>query len=191
MKVKNKHLERQVAGSHYQKLKIQCMEFCLANMSSEELRGILKFNVLKYTWRDKENPMEDLDKAVHYIEMIKEELNNRDIPVPVTDEIIPDRREQPTKSNVLSAQMKQLWNFPITRFAKENDIHKQLLHMASEAQEFLDAYNGTGDLEGMLDEATDFIHSFHTLTNIKGCERLARESQERVEVKNNLRNYYL
>jgi hypothetical protein len=33
--------------------------------------------MLRYSWRDKEDFLEDLDKAKHYIEMITEELRRR------------------------------------------------------------------------------------------------------------------
>jgi len=65
-------------ADHYSKMKIQSAEFFLANMSDEELRGVLKFNMLRYSWRDKEDFLEDLDKAKHYIEMITKELRRRD-----------------------------------------------------------------------------------------------------------------
>ena len=70
-------LSKQVGGTHYLAMKIQPMKFMLANMSKEELIGVLKFNTTKYVWRDKNDKLEDLEKAKHYIEMITEELNKR------------------------------------------------------------------------------------------------------------------
>jgi len=65
-------------SDHYSKMKIQSAAFFLANMSDEELKGVLKFNMLRYSWRDKEDFLEDIDKAKHYIEMITQELRKRD-----------------------------------------------------------------------------------------------------------------
>ncbi len=191
----NKHLEYQVgtnqdgsSSNHYKNMKIEPMEFILANSTIEELRGILRFSVTKYCWRDKDNMVEDWTKAKHYIEMITEELNNRSIPVPITDEVMPDRRELIERRKQTD---KQLWNFPVTIFAGTKTQVEQLAHMASEAKEFLNAYNDPDvSLEDALDEATDFVHSYHTYTNIKGCETHAKRSQDRVEVKNSKRNYY-
>ena len=73
----NPDLDHQVAGNHYKKMKIQPMEFCLANMSDEELRGVMKYVNLKYHWRDKDDPIEDVDKAQHYVDMIQKELKHR------------------------------------------------------------------------------------------------------------------
>jgi len=64
-------------SNHYTKMKIQVAEFCLVNMSDEELKGVLKWMSLKYTWRDKDDFLEDLEKAEHYISMIKYELKSR------------------------------------------------------------------------------------------------------------------
>jgi hypothetical protein len=96
----NEALETQVGGSHYKDMKIQPMEFMLVNMSTEELIGVLKFNVTKYVWREKKDRMEDWSKAKHYIELIQGELNSREVDLPVieepplTDEFIPDRRTE-------------------------------------------------------------------------------------------------
>ena len=70
-------LKRQVGGKHYSELSIQPAEFCLANMSVEELTGVLKWMVCKYTWRKKDSMREDWQKAKHYIEMIEEEISRR------------------------------------------------------------------------------------------------------------------
>ena len=65
-------LKKQVGGDHYKKLKIQPIEYALAN----DL-GICEHAVVKYVsrWKDK-NGVEDLRKAIHYIEMlIQREIN--------------------------------------------------------------------------------------------------------------------
>ncbi len=72
------YLSRQVGGNHYKKMKIQVMEFCFANMTTEELTGVLKYVTMKYHWREKEDRMEDLEKSKHYMDMILAELRRRD-----------------------------------------------------------------------------------------------------------------
>ena len=61
-------LTKQVGGSHYKKFKIQPAEFCHVN-------GIpyIESTVIKYIcrWRDK-GGFQDLDKAIHFIELLKE-----------------------------------------------------------------------------------------------------------------------
>jgi hypothetical protein len=61
-------LRYQVGGNHYQSMAIQPAEYCLANMSIEEIRGAMKWNILKYISRNK-NGIEDLEKAKHYLEI--------------------------------------------------------------------------------------------------------------------------
>lgn len=65
---KEKHLERQVGGEHYKQFKIQPIEFCHTNKI-----GYLESTAIKYLcrWRDK-GGIEDLDKAIHYIQVLKE-----------------------------------------------------------------------------------------------------------------------
>lgn len=61
-------LEIQVGGNHYKQFKIQPIEFCHANNI-----GYLESTAIKYLcrWRDK-GGLEDLDKAIHYIQVLKE-----------------------------------------------------------------------------------------------------------------------
>lgn len=61
-------LTHQVGGDHYQKMSLQPAEFCFANMSIEEIKGAMRWNIQKYIWRDK-GGVEDLRKAQHYLEM--------------------------------------------------------------------------------------------------------------------------
>lgn len=59
-------INRQVGGNHYKKLKIQPLEYALENGL-----GVCEHAVVKYItrWRDK-NGVEDLRKAIHYIELL-------------------------------------------------------------------------------------------------------------------------
>ena len=70
---------KQVGGSHYKKMKIQPSKFVIEN----ELL-FPEGNVIKYICRHRfKNGKEDLEKAVHFIEMIIE----RDYPtIPMTEE---------------------------------------------------------------------------------------------------------
>lgn len=60
--------ERQVGGSHYRNYAIQPIEYIVANDLS-----FLAGNVVKYVTRYKDkNGLEDINKAIHYLELIKE-----------------------------------------------------------------------------------------------------------------------
>lgn len=59
----------QVAGSHYRDMAIQPAEFIHRNGI-----GYLAGNVIKYTCRyKKKNGRQDLEKAIHYLQMLIEE----------------------------------------------------------------------------------------------------------------------
>ncbi len=62
--------------SHYTKGGIECIEAIEASMTDEEFRGYLKGNVIKYVWRyrDKDNGVQDLDKAEWYIRKLKKTI---------------------------------------------------------------------------------------------------------------------
>ena len=62
-------LRKQVGGDHYSKLAIQPVEYINANNLT-----YLQGNVIKYTtrYKDKGTPIQDLEKAKHYIEMLIE-----------------------------------------------------------------------------------------------------------------------
>ncbi len=62
-------LDRQVGSTqHYKNFKIQPIEFITANKLS-----FIQGNVIKYICRfDKKNGNEDIDKAIHYCELLKE-----------------------------------------------------------------------------------------------------------------------
>ena len=70
--------ERQIGGDHYKSLKIQPIEYIDAN-NMPYLEG----NVVKYVTRHaSKNGVQDIDKAIHYLELIKQmryaEDNTRD-----------------------------------------------------------------------------------------------------------------
>lgn len=61
-------LSSQVAGSHYKDMPIQPVEFIYKNSI-----GYLEGNVIKYVARHRlKNGIEDLNKAEHYLQLIKE-----------------------------------------------------------------------------------------------------------------------
>ena len=61
--------DRQVGGSHYKRHSIQPWDII-----DEYGLGFYEGNVLKYLLRDKGNRREDLEKAVHYLEKMLEDL---------------------------------------------------------------------------------------------------------------------
>ena len=61
-------LDRQVGGEHYKNFKIQPIEFITANKLT-----FIQASIIKYICRfDKKNGKEDIDKAIHYCELLKE-----------------------------------------------------------------------------------------------------------------------
>jgi len=60
---------RQVGGDHYAKHNIQPLDV-IDEYNLDFYRG----NVLKYILRDKGNQLEDIDKAIHYLELYKERV---------------------------------------------------------------------------------------------------------------------
>ena len=67
-------LDKQIAGSHYKGMKIQPAYFCHVNNI-----GYLEATAIKYLcrWRLK-GGFEDLDKAIHFIELLKEFEGSKD-----------------------------------------------------------------------------------------------------------------
>lgn len=60
--------DRQIGGDHYKSLKIQPIEYIDAN-NMPYLEG----NVVKYVTRHaSKNDVQDIDKAIHYLELIKQ-----------------------------------------------------------------------------------------------------------------------
>lgn len=67
-------LEHQVAGTHYKGMKIQPVEFILAN----EL-GFCEGNAIKYICRYKQKGgVEDLKKVIHYAQLLIADLEKSD-----------------------------------------------------------------------------------------------------------------
>lgn len=63
-----KHLEKQVGGAHYKHLTIQPIEFCQAN----ELNACETY-AIKYIVRHRnKGKAEDIDKAIHMLQILKE-----------------------------------------------------------------------------------------------------------------------
>ncbi len=65
----DKASKRQVGGNHYKNLKIQPIEYILANNLD-----YCEANVVKYITRHaSKGGLEDLDKVIHYVELLKEQ----------------------------------------------------------------------------------------------------------------------
>ena len=64
--------KKQVGGKHYTDYKIQPIEFITSNNI-----GFIEGNVIKYvTMFRQKNCIEDIDKAIHYLELLKEMYYN-------------------------------------------------------------------------------------------------------------------
>lgn len=69
---KMSQFDKQVGGEHYKKMAIQPLEF-IAKNNLDFFQG----NVIKYILRYKDkNGVEDLRKAIHFIEMMIEMMEN-------------------------------------------------------------------------------------------------------------------
>ena len=66
--IMTKAIEKQIGGDHYSKYLIQPIEFITKNNIPFIEGCIIKYII---RWRDK-NGIEDLDKCIHYIELLKE-----------------------------------------------------------------------------------------------------------------------
>jgi len=75
MSITTSSLGKQVGGDHYTKMNVQPAEFCFWNMTPEQVRGAMLWNIQKYIWRNKDL-VTDLKKAQHYISMWIEYLEN-------------------------------------------------------------------------------------------------------------------
>jgi len=70
----NKALDTQIGGGHYKAMKIQPIEYTLANNL-----GFCEGNVIKYISRYKaKNGVEDLQKAKHYIDLLINQIQKED-----------------------------------------------------------------------------------------------------------------
>jgi len=73
--MKSSSLEKQVGGTHYNGMAIQPIEFIVANHIPYR-----EGNALKYICRhSNKNGVDDLRKAIHYLEMIIEEYEEREL----------------------------------------------------------------------------------------------------------------
>lgn len=62
---------------HYTSGGLEVITILKKKMSSEEFKGFLKGNVLKYVLRaDKKNGLEDYEKAEQYLKWLKEEVKH-------------------------------------------------------------------------------------------------------------------
>lgn len=63
-----KAINKQYGGNHYKKMKLQVVQFCHAN-NLDFFQG----NVVKYVCRFRsKGGINDLNKAIHYLELLKE-----------------------------------------------------------------------------------------------------------------------
>lgn len=62
----------QVGGAHYKSVKVQPWAAMEAWMTPEEFRGFLRGNAIKYLARTKDDRLEDLKKARHYLDKLIE-----------------------------------------------------------------------------------------------------------------------
>ena len=63
----------QIGGTHYKDMQITPREYAIANRL-----GVDEFNVIKYVSRHKsKNGLEDINKAIHYLEMLKADVYER------------------------------------------------------------------------------------------------------------------
>lgn len=73
--------ERQVAGNHYKSMAIQPGEFIRKNSL-----GWYEGNAIKYICRYKQKGgITDIKKAIHYLELILEEEENKNVLTPSND----------------------------------------------------------------------------------------------------------
>lgn len=66
--------------AHYRQGGIECIEAIKASMSEEGFKDYLKGNVMKYIWRyeHKGRAIEDIEKAMWYLNRLKDELYGQD-----------------------------------------------------------------------------------------------------------------
>lgn len=67
--------EQQVGGDHYKSQTIQPWDYMEACMSEEQFIGYLRGNVIKYVSRyDKKGGLQDIDKALQYLNKLRSYL---------------------------------------------------------------------------------------------------------------------
>lgn len=68
--------DHQVGGTHYREMMIQPWDVMQAVLTSEEFRGFIKGNIIKYSMRaGKKEGTDDWAKAQHYKQKLDELLN--------------------------------------------------------------------------------------------------------------------
>tara|TARA_B100000949_G_scaffold233259_2_gene249276 strand:- start:748 stop:1035 length:288 start_codon:yes stop_codon:yes gene_type:complete len=72
----NTPFEDQVGGEHYRSLAIGPMEFCLRNGLGPVIYAVLKYLIRFANTGSRGGNIEDLDKAIHCIEMYKFEAQH-------------------------------------------------------------------------------------------------------------------
>ena len=68
----------QVSGNHYKRLKIQPLDYCMANnfnaCQTHAMKYITSYNL---KWKDKKDQVKDLEKAKHVIDMLIEKIQEK------------------------------------------------------------------------------------------------------------------
>ena len=68
-----KATDKQIGGKHYKDYKIQPIDFIMKNKLN-----FIQGNVIKYICRyENKNGIEDINKAIHYCELLKDLLKNK------------------------------------------------------------------------------------------------------------------
>jgi hypothetical protein len=94
-------LDKQVGGDHYKTQGIQPLEITYLNYGYEGLSAAVYTKVNKYLTRDKGDHLENLDKAIHCIE-IQKEIYERDAKVKNTT-----AEPEPPPDNYLEVQTRK------------------------------------------------------------------------------------
>lgn len=66
----------QHGGTHYKDMPIQPWAVMEAVLTHEEFVGFLKGNIIKYSLRQGKKDSPDADKALHYMQKLKEVMEN-------------------------------------------------------------------------------------------------------------------
>ena len=68
----------QVSGNHYKRLKIQPLDYCMANnfnaCQTHAMKYITRYNL---KWNEKKDQVKDLEKAKHVIDMLIEKIQEK------------------------------------------------------------------------------------------------------------------
>ena len=69
-----KALDTQVGGDHYKRMGLQPFEVTLANFGYIGLKAAVYNKVLKYLGRTKGDELEDIDKSIHCLQILRDAL---------------------------------------------------------------------------------------------------------------------